>query len=96
MKISSTTSYDYFIDLVGEFRPRRPFSSFFVSRLYSLDDMETGGFELSPIANVSLYLYKRNFKCVTNIPTCTATVENDEPQSSSHFTTQLLYVKRAL
>lgn len=46
IEISSRTSYQNFDDLVGEFRPRRPFSRFFVSRLYSLDDMETGGFNL--------------------------------------------------
>lgn len=45
VKISSRISYKYLDDLVGEFRPRRPFSRFFVSRLYSLDDMETGGFK---------------------------------------------------
>lgn len=46
METSSRLSYQNFVDLVGEFRPRRPFSRFFVSRLCSLDDMETGGFNL--------------------------------------------------
>lgn len=55
VKISSRISYEYLDDLVGEFRPRRPFSRFFVSSLYSLDDMETGGFKLSPLANASLF-----------------------------------------
>lgn len=57
MKIPSRISYAYLDDLVGEFRPRRPFSRFFVSSLYCLDDMETGGFKLSPLANASFFAF---------------------------------------
>lgn len=73
MKISLRISYEYFDDLVGEFRPRRPFSRFFVSRLYSLDDMETGGFKLSPLANISLFAFTYA-ECTTNIPARTITM----------------------
>lgn len=89
MKISLRISYEYFDDLVGEFRPRRPFSRFFVSRLYSLDDMETGGFKLSPIANISLFALMYA-KCNTNIATFTLTVLRGYKQMTKSHCSQLM------